>query len=158
MKLKKLAKKDIPSILLLERHHAPNEPYYSKYGKKALNFLFDNPKTSKVIGLFDNNKLIGWGSYRTNWHRHKKEKDVFEISSIVINTNYRRKGLGQKILNKMLSDWKKQKHDKVFLTVSPHNTGALLLYLKNGFIVYNYKKNVYRVKGSDRLYLSLSKD
>jgi len=158
MKLKKLTRKNISDILLLEKHHTPNEPIYSKYDKKSLNYLFDRPETSKAYGLFDDNKLIGWGSYRTNWYRHKQEKDIFEISSIVINKKYRRKGLGQKIFNKMLTDWKKQERNKVFITVSPHNTGALLLYLKNGFIVYKFKKDAYGVKGSDRLYLSLSKD
>lgn len=158
MKLKKLSKRNIPQILDLENNHAPDEPYYSKYTIEDLEYLFNNPNNCIAYGLFDKQKLIGWGSYRTNWHRHKQEKDVFEISSIVVNKNYRRRGIGQKILNKILSEWKKKKYSKAFLTVSPYNKGALHLYLKNDFEIYDKKKNVYGVEGSDRLYLSLNKD
>ncbi len=155
MKLKELTKGDLSKVIHLEKHHAPDEPYYSRYNETDLNFIFDNSKTCSAIGLFENDKLIGWGSFRTNWHRHKKEKDVFEISSIVINENYRRKGFGNKILNKIISKLKRQKFKKLFLTVSPLNIGALLFYINNGFIIYNYKKDVYGKKGSDRLYLRL---
>lgn len=158
MKLRKLSKGDMPKIILLEKRHAPNEPYYSRYTTKVLNFIFNNPKTCAAFGLFDNDKLVGWGSYRTNWYRHNLEKNAFEISSIVVNKNFRKKGLGNKILNKLLSEWKKKKLDKAFLTVSPYNLEALSIYLKNGFIIYDYKKDVYGKKGSDRLYLSLNKD
>lgn len=154
MELRQLKKENIPDILLLEKDHAPEKPYYSKYDEEALNFIFNNPKTCEAIGLFDNNKLIGWGSYRTNWHRHSKENGV-EISSIVINKNYRRRGLGKKILNEIIVKMKKRGIINIYLTVSPLNNDALLLYIKNGFVIYNYKKDVYG-PGSDRLYLNFS--
>lgn len=153
MELRELTKENIADVLLLEKNHAPEKPYYSKYDEEALNFIFDNPNTCNAIGLFDNNKLVGWGSYRTNWHRHSKENGV-EISSIVINKNYRRKGLGKKILFEIIKNMKNRNVDNIYLTVSPLNIDALLLYLKNGFIIYNYKKDVYG-PGSDRLYLYL---
>ena len=155
MKLRKLAKTDTSSIIALEKTHAPDKPYYARYDKEALNFIFNNPKNCTAIGLFEDEKLIGWGAYRTSWHRHDKEKGV-EISSIVINKNYRRRGLGKKILNHIISDLKQKKNESIFLTVSPKNTAALMLYLKNNFIIYDFKKNVYG-KNSDRLYLRLNK-
>ena len=154
MQIKQLLKANIKDIIELEKNNAPDKPYYARYDDKALNFIFDNPKTCHAIGLYDDDKLIGWGAYRTNWYRHSKEKGV-EISSIVINKNYRRKGLGTVILNKIISKLKENKIKNIFLTVSPLNVGALILYSKNGFIIFDYKKDVYGL-GSDRVYLRLS--
>ena len=49
---------------------------------------------------------------------------------------------------------KKKKFTKIYLTVSPLNTGALLLYVKNGFVIFDYKPNVYG-PGADRVFLEL---
>jgi ribosomal protein S18 acetylase RimI-like enzyme len=155
MELKVLTNKDIQDIINLEKVHAPDRPYYAKYDEKALDFIFDNPKVCKAYGLFDNGKLIGWGAYRSEWSEYNsKEEGIFEISSIVVNQEYRRKGIGKQILDKLFEDIKKSKHfKKIYLTVSPKNLGALLLYLKNGFEIYDFKKDIYG-PGADRVYLS----
>ncbi|HWS83970.1 MAG TPA: hypothetical protein VN207_06895 [Ktedonobacteraceae bacterium] len=45
-------------------------------------------------------------------------------------------------------------HNKeIFLTVSPLNFAALLLYLKNGFIISDYRRDVYGL-GVDRVYMT----
>ncbi len=154
MELRRLSKSDIDSIIELEKHHAPDKPHYARYDQEALSFIFDNPESCEAIGLFDEEALVGWGAYRTNWSKYNKERGVYEISSIVVNTNYRRKGLGEKILNRIIEDLKKKKFTKIYLTVSPLNTGALLLYVKNGFIIFDYKPNVYG-PGADRVFLEL---
>ena len=156
MKIRLLKRADTENIVKLEKHHAPDSPHYARYDNGALSFIFDNPDTCEAIGLFHKNKLVGWGAYRTNWSKYNKERGVYEISSIVVNTNYRRKGLGGEILNKIIKDLKKKKFTKIYLTVSPLNTGALILYLKNGFVIYDYKTNVYG-KGADRVFLVLVK-
>jgi ribosomal protein S18 acetylase RimI-like enzyme len=154
MELRRLGKSDIDSIIELEKHHAPDKPHYARYDQEALSFIFDNPESCEAIGLFDEEILVGWGAYRTNWSKYNKERGVFEISSIVVNTDYRRKGLGEKILNRIIEDLKKKKFTKIYLTVSPLNTGALLLYVKNGFVIFDYKPNVYG-PGADRVFLEL---
>jgi len=154
MELRRLGKSDIDSIIELEKHHAPDKPHYARYDQEALSFIFDNPESCEAIGLFDEESLVGWGAYRTNWSKYNKERGVFEISSIVVNTNYRRKGLGEKILNRIIEDLKMKKFVKIYLTVSPLNTGALLLYVKNGFVIFDYKPNVYG-PGADRVFLEL---
>lgn len=155
MELQQLMKASIQDIIALEKVHAPDRPYYAKYDEKALNFIFDNPKICKAYGLFDNGKLIGWGAYRSQWSEYNsKEEGIFEISSIVVDTSYRRKGIGQQLLDKLFDDVKKSKHfKKIYLTVSPKNLGALLLYLNNEFEIYDFKKDIYG-PGADRVYLS----
>lgn len=52
-----------------------------------------------------------------------------------------------------MAEIRKQKdYKEMYLTVSPKNTPALALYLKNGFEVFDSKKDVYG-PGADRLYL-----
>lgn len=153
MKLQKLSKQDISKILDLESYSAPQKPLYSPYDESALNFLFDNPDNSGAIGLFDGEKLIGWGAYRTNWKKSGPEVGTSEISSVVIDKNHRRKGLGGKVLNEIMRILIEE-HDihKFFLTVSPLNAGALMLYIKTGFVIYDFRKDVYG-PGADRVYL-----
>ena len=153
MRLKKLNRSDAPKVLQLEEHSAPREPHYSPYDEEALNFLFDKPTNCGAVGLFDRTKLIGWGADRTNWKKHDRERGTSEVSSVVIDKKYRRRGLGSKILNEIMRILVED-HDtsQFFLTVSPLNTGALMLYLKSGFLIYDFRKDVYG-PGADRVYL-----
>ena len=155
METKKLTRDHVGDVIQLEHSSAPVRPQYAPYDEEALNFLFDNPKTCSAYGLFDGEKLVGWGCFRTNWSTYNKEKGVYEISSIVVDKNYRRHGYGQKILDKIIAAIKSgQDYKRIYLTVSPLNVGALMLYLKNNFIIYDYKKDIYG-PGADRLFLNL---
>jgi len=154
MRLKKLTTRNIQQIIDLEARSAPDKPYYAKYDLEALNFLFDNPDKCGAIGIFDDKQLIGWGAYRTNWKKHTKERGSCEVSSIVVDISQRRKGLGSKILDGVLEEIKKNNSVKnVFLTVSPLNISALSLYIRYGFIIYDFRKDVYG-PGADRVYLN----
>lgn len=156
MDLRELSNNNINEILELEKDNAPDKPYYSKYNEEALKFIFDNPKTCKAFGLYDAKKLVGWGCYRTQWKDENIRDGVYEVSSIVVHKQYRRKGIGRQLLNKIIQDIKKsQDYKEIYLTVYPDNLPPLLLYLNNGFVIYNYKKDVYG-SGSDRVYLRLN--
>jgi ribosomal protein S18 acetylase RimI-like enzyme len=156
MDIKQLNSSNIQAIIQLEKEHAPDRPHYAKYDEKALNFIFNNSQSCRAYGAFDSNELVAWGAYRTNWRDDNLTQDgTYEISSVVVNTNYRRQGIGKMLLNKIIEGIKKNQNFKnIYLTVSPLNLGALLLYLTNGFIVYDFKKDVYG-PGADRIYLKL---
>lgn len=155
MEVIQLTKDRLKNILDLETSSAPDKPFYSKYDETALNFIFDNPTTCKAFGIFKDNKLIGWGCYRTQWKDENIKEGVYEISSIVVHKDFRQQGFGKLILNKIIEDIQtNQNFKEIYLTVYPKNLAPLFLYLKSGFIIYNYKKDVYG-SGSDRLYLHL---
>ena len=155
MELQELSSQSIKEILKLEQKSAPDKPYYSKYNEEALQFIFDNPSKCKAFGMYEGNTLVGWGCYRTQWKDENVKDDVYEVSSIVVHTAYRRQGIGRLILNKIIEDIKSsQDYKEIYLTVYPENIAPLFLYLKSGFIIYNYKKDVYG-PGSDRIYLRL---
>ena len=153
MELKQLWHKDIPLIIGLERDNAPDKPLYKKYDEKALNYIFDNPEKCKAYGVFEENKLIGWGAYRNGWSEDNSEKGVFEISSIVVNASKRGQGIGKMLLDHITKEIQHNaNYQKIYLTVSPLNVPALSLYIKNGFVIYDYKPNVYG-EGAHRVYL-----
>lgn len=155
MELLQLSNQNIKEILSLEKESAPDKPYYSKYDEEALRFIFDNPSKCKAFGMYEGNNLVGWGCYRTQWKDENIKDGVYEVSSIVVHASYRRKGIGQQILHKIIEDIKSiQDYKEIYLTVYPENIAPLFLYLKSGFIIYNYKKDVYG-PGSDRIYLRL---
>lgn len=155
MTVQVLTGESIKDILTLEEGSAPKKPFYSQYNDEALNFIFNNPNTCKAFGVYNTDNLIGWGCYRTQWKDENVKEGVYEISSIVVHKDYRRNGIGKQILEEIIKSIKNtQNFKEIYLTVYPGNLPPLLLYLKSGFVIYNFKKDVYG-PGSDRVYLRL---
>lgn len=153
IKIKKVTMKDIPHILELENHSAPKLPVYYGYDAEALEYHLFKNKDAKVYGAFDGDKLVGWGAYRCSEKEDGSDKGVYEMCSLVVDKNYRRKGIGLQIFNTRLQELlKKENLTKIYATNYPKNTPIIMLYLSNGFVPYDYKKDVYGV-GGDRLYL-----
>jgi ribosomal protein S18 acetylase RimI-like enzyme len=148
---KELSEKLISQIIQFETENAPDSPYYGRYDKEGFLYIFKNPSTCKAYGLYLGSELIGWGSFRS-----KNEED-FEISSIVISKNQRRHGYGARFLHYLVDRiLESQLYKKIFLTVYPLNLPAIFLYLKNNFVIYDFKKNVYG-EGADRVYMRYEK-
>lgn len=153
MELKQLSRENIPAIIDLERDNAPEEPLYSKYDEEALSYIFDNPENCRAYGVFEEDKLLGWGGYRNGWSEDNADKGVFEISSIVVDLSKRGQGIGKMLLDHITKEIQNNaEYQKIYLTVSPLNLPALTLYIKNGFVIYDYKPNVYG-EGAHRVYL-----
>ncbi|HNQ31306.1 MAG TPA: GNAT family N-acetyltransferase [Candidatus Woesebacteria bacterium] len=147
------AKKD---ILDLEARSAPDVPYYYRYVNdvSALDYIFQHPDICQAFGVYENNVLVGWGSYRSGWAgQNIKGPGIFEISSIVVDIAYRRKGIGKMLLKRIIQELlSKSDCHTIYLTVFPGNTSALMLYLSEGFEIYDYKKDLYG-PGVHRVYL-----
>jgi ribosomal protein S18 acetylase RimI-like enzyme len=159
MVIQSLSSMDKDSILKLEIESAPEAPFYSRYSNdvKALDYIFDYPKKCEAFGIYENERLIAWGAYRTQWNTdNSQEEGIYEISSVVVDKLKRRQGIGKRVLNHMIEQIKINKDFKsIYLTVYPRNIPALIMYLQIGFFIYAYKKDVYG-PGSDRLYLRLT--
>jgi ribosomal protein S18 acetylase RimI-like enzyme len=157
MKFVELGKEHIDQIYNLDRHHTPPRPLYSRYGKKDLLRLFNNPDKCSLYGIFDNNKLIAFCGYCADWSSYGSSKEgKYEICTLVVHVAYRKKGLGKKIFLHTIQKLNEKIHPKeIFLSVSPHNIPALMLYLKCGFVIVDFKKKGFH--NMDRLYLHLEK-
>lgn len=154
MEIKELSSKNIPQITQLENDNPSEWRMYDKPDQKELEFQFTHPHC-RTYGMYDGDALIGWGAYRTKYNEDSQGDGIFEINSVFVASKYRGEGLGEKILKKVVTDLKNNETcKKIFLTVSPLNASAIILYLKNNFIIYDYKKNYYG-ENNDRVFLLL---
>ncbi|MGM0500993.1 MAG: GNAT family N-acetyltransferase [Bacillota bacterium] len=77
------------------------------------------------------------------------------LYGLAIDKEYQEQGLGSKLLEHSLKELKKQKINKVELTVEPDNDSAIELYKKFGFEKIAYRKAEYG-PGEDRVIMKLS--
>lgn len=68
--------------------------------------------------------------------------DYLEIEAIVVDLSYRRKGIANKLLNYLTSNYTKNKKE-ILLEVAVNNTSAINLYKKNNFEIINIRKKYY---------------
>ncbi|HEY4033503.1 MAG TPA: N-acetyltransferase [Ktedonobacteraceae bacterium] len=155
MDIRQLSMDNIEEIMQFEEDHAPDKILYVKCSKEGLAFLFTNGHICRGYGVYDQGKLVAWGAYRTQWNEdNSREEGIYEIFSIVVHSLYRGKGLGKKIVDTVRSEIRNnQDYKEIYLTVSPLNVAALVLYVKNGFVISDYKRDVYG-RGVDRVYLT----
>lgn len=74
----------------------------------------------------------------------------------MVSRKERGKGIGKNILRYVIANIKEKHPDSnIYLTVYPQNLPALFLYIKNGFLINDFKKDYYG-KGAHRLFLNYS--
>lgn len=157
IRIRELTKDYIDKILELESDSAPQLPVYYPYDRETLENDIFGGKDSKAFGAFDKDKLVGWGAYRYAEKENGIDKGVYEMCSLVVDKKYRRHGIGLKLFNIRLQELLKKKNlTKIYATNYPKNIPIILLYLNNGFVIYDYKKNVYG-EGGDRIYVMYEK-
>lgn len=76
--------------------------------------------------------------------------DVFEVIKIAVKKNYRGKGIGRYILEKVIENLDKD----LFLEVREGNERAIKLYEKIGFEKISVRKNYYKDTGEDGIIYS----
>ena len=87
-----------------------------------------------IYGYYENNNLIGFV------HINKLYENM-DIVNIVVDDNYRQKGIGTKLINYVLGLY--DDLENVLLEVNDKNKAAISLYKKSGFEVINVRKNYY---------------
>ncbi len=151
-KIRELTKEDIDLILELEAHSAPQMPAYFAYDRKDLENDIFSSKGNKAFGAFDGSRLVGWGAYEVT-KDGDSESCIYQMSSLVVDKEFRRKGIGLQLLEVRMQDILKKKDAKeIFVTTYPKNSPTLIMYLTHGFVIYDFKKNAYG-EGADRVYL-----
>ncbi|QLG47005.1 GNAT family N-acetyltransferase [Costertonia aggregata] len=66
------------------------------------------------------------------------------VEDVVVDSAYRGKGIGKKLMQKLLEEAKKQKLDEILLFTGHHRTAAINLYKGLGFTLR--KSGVYNMK------------
>ena len=110
-----------------------------------LEYLFKELDNRKCYVFKDNNNLIGFITFDLL-------QDRAEIIDIIVHINYRKKGIGQNLLNKAIKYMQINGIKNVSLEVKVSNKEAINLYKKNDFKITTTRKNYYE-SGSVDAYL-----
>lgn len=77
------------------------------------------------------------------------------INNVAVRENYRRRGLGYDLLNKILEEGRRSAVPCAFLELRAGNSAALALYEKCGFRVISRRKKYYSEPSEDALVMIL---
>lgn len=132
--------KYINEILYLEKES------FGELGAVDIWLLKPFIKYGKVLALQDeNNKIIGVAEFIRGF-----DGNIAYIYGICIHKKERGKGRGKIFLQEIKEYMNKKNIEKLELTVSPNNTGALNLYKGAGFEIIEELKDEYG-QGEDRV-------
>jgi len=108
--------------------------------------LHENPVAKLYVAIIDD-EVVGYLDFMITF-------DSATINRVAVDAEYRQKGIGQALLDKMIDVCHKQKDAVEFITleVRPSNTAAQALYLKNGWKQVTVKKGYYS-NGEDAIYM-----
>ncbi|MEM6833461.1 MAG: ribosomal protein S18-alanine N-acetyltransferase [Pseudomonadota bacterium] len=107
--------------------------------KSALSMGGVRARAAKADGSAKSDPLIGFVLAR-------QVMDEAEILLIGVDTQFRRQGIGQKLLEDFFKDAKSRRIRRVFLEVRECNEAARALYRKLGFITVGQRPGYYRNK------------
>lgn len=135
-KLNPKLEKDISKLVVQLSEHAQTKQV-SDWITEIINY----PNSSFIIAFNDKGKAIGMvvlmiypliEGYRKGW-----------LEGMVIDENYRRQGIGEKIMKKAIDESKINGLRSLNLTSRPERLAANKLYKKSGF--KKVETNVYRI-------------
>ncbi len=133
---------DINNIIILMRNEFPKFTLEkSIYGTSKINqylklSIMEKYSNKKRIVCKSGNRIIGYieGIYN---------KDKFHINYIVVDSEFRRKNIGKRLIENIIKNLNKS-INKISINVYKHNLNALSWYLKLGFKIIN-EKNIFEV-------------
>jgi len=94
-----------------------------------------NGNTTKILA-FDGDNQIGFGEIL-------KVLDCADIIDIEVNANYRRRGIGREIFNRLLTDAQISGAETITLEVRISNIPAIKLYKNFGFVQISIRERYY---------------
>jgi len=100
-----------------------------------------NKKTNLAFGAFYNETLV---SFILGDLFNIEKISEYEILLIYVCNDFRKKGFGRKLLNKIEENNTRLK--KIYLEVSKSNSEGILFYTKMKFIEMNTRKNYFFIK------------
>lgn len=100
---------------------------------KRVNDIEKIIEENKIIGYYDNNRLVGFLIYDGLY-------EVVDLLYIVVDPIYRRLGIASELMNYLIDN---EKFDKVMLEVRCDNNSAIRLYKKFNFKIVNIREKYY---------------
>lgn len=123
--------------MIIREYNKEDKPTITKLGNLLhKDYTFSLDDFSKCIIIEENNNILGFLIYSIIYERA-------EIIDIIIDPNYRQKGLGYSLLNYAIDDIIKNNCENITLEVNCINISAINLYKKSGFKIETIRKNYY---------------
>ncbi len=129
---------DLPVLAEVEK-----ECFSDPYSLNMLTEEFESPHTVYLV-VEENGEILGYGGYSA-------VLDEADIMTIGIIPKARGLGLGQMLLEKLISHAKEQEIKKMWLEVRVSNLPAITLYKKLGFCEIGIRKEYYANNREDAL-------
>ena len=82
--------------------------------------------------------MIGYVASQTASYMHGVDK-LFWIEYIIVKSEFRRRGTGTALLQRLLDHARHNDADRVYSTINPDNKASIRLHKKVGFNVKNWK-------------------
>ncbi|MCX7973705.1 MAG: ribosomal protein S18-alanine N-acetyltransferase [Candidatus Aminicenantes bacterium] len=143
--IRRMEEKDLPAVLAIERASFPNPWHESTFRGEIQNRSISFPW---VIVHESDNQVVGYVIF---W----KIGEEVQINNIAIHPNYRRRGLGEWLLRKVISKVKKDGAQFITLEVRQSNLAAQALYSKLGFKLVGRRRFYYSNPIEDALVMML---
>lgn len=143
MKIVEATLKDFEQICEIEQ-----ACFVEHYTREQLMYEFSENPLNKILVAYDENKIVGFVDYMITFNSAT-------ISQIAVLPNYRKKGLGSKLLEEMEKSFPKEIDDVVetiTLEVRESNINAISFYKKNGYENVVIKKHYYK-NGENAVYM-----
>ncbi len=131
---------NLEKIIEIEKEAFPKKIAFSREAFEE--FYFREPENFLVAKV--GNEIVGYGI-------GKESKGKGEIISVAVRENWRRKGIGTKIVERLIENLKRKGARKIFLHVREKNEVAISFYQKLGFKILKKIENYY--SNGDSAYL-----
>lgn len=136
MQIEMMNKGHIDGIMEIE-----NESFAIPWSRSSIEKELKNNFAIYAVAI-ENNKVLGYGGM---WHVVNEG----HITNIAVHKDYRRKGIGQAIIEKFVEIAEEKEMIGLTLEVRKSNTPALELYKKNGFKLEGIRPEYYEDNKED---------
>lgn len=112
----------------------------------VLNEMQNNELATYIVAEFEGT-IVGYIGF---W----RVMDTFDINNIAVLPEYRRRGIGRSLLERVLLLMEEMSAENIFLEVRPSNLAAIEMYRRAGFEEVGIRKAYYEDNGEDAIIMS----
>jgi ribosomal-protein-alanine N-acetyltransferase len=136
--IQRMKKEDVGQVTRLEKT-CFSDPWSRETFTEELQLELSIPLVAKL-----KKEVVG---YTCLWHL----VDQLEVANFAVSPVHRSKGIGEKLMKKILFEARGKNCKSVVLSVRESNQAAISLYVKFGFVEVGRRKKYYRLPTEDAL-------